>query len=434
MKDNSHITLDLDALAHNMGVLRSMVGPQCAVNAVVKADAYGLGVARVARRLVQAGAAMLTVFGPDQAEALEGTTVPVLVLQPVRAIDAGGVLHSMLVAGRLHVVAHDVHHLAELVLLAREVGVTIPVHVEVDTGMTRGGCGAEDAAKMLLAVAAARDLRLAGVMTHLSHAKASAQRCAEQLREFEVFVDSHRALIPPECVLHMASSYGALRSGRLHQTMVRVGLAWTGLAMDGPDGTEHVEGLERFRPILRWNSQLIHVRRVPRGTGVGYGWHWTARRDSTIGLVPVGYADGYPTLNQLGTVMAQDQDAPARWVRVTSRRNGVERSAFAPVIGAVNMDQICVDLTGLDIGRESVVGQEMAHALQCQVELYGADPTARNFPAAIAQRVGVRVYELLCRINPRIPRVALAGQDATARLDANVAARPAAVRAAPDVA
>lgn len=428
MKHNSLITLDLDAIAHNMGVLRSMVGPACAVNAVVKADAYGLGVARVARRLVQAGAAMLTVYSPDQAEALEGLSVPVLVLQPVRAIEQGGVLHSMLVAGRLHLVLHDLHHLAEVILLAREVGVTIPVHIELDTGLHRGGCTADEAARLLLGVAAARDLRLAGVMSHLSHAKGSAERCREQAREFELFLDSHRALVPPECTLHLASSYGMLRSAAFHQTMVRVGLAWTGLALDGPEGHERVTGLSRFRPAVRWTSRIIHVRRVPRGQGVGYGWQWTARRDATIGLVPVGYADGFPTLPTHGGAAAADQDRPTRWVRVLSRRAGVERSAFAPVIGAVNMDQVCVDLTGL----ESVTGSGTADALACEIELYGTDPGAPNFPATIAERVGVRVYELLCRINPRIPRVVESQQQTpTARLD-QAPARPMAVRAMPD--
>lgn len=435
MLDNSVITLDLDAVAHNMGVLRSMVGPQCAVNAVVKADAYGLGVSRVARRLVQAGAAMLTVYGQDQAAGLENAGAPVLILAPVREIEPGGVLHTMLVAGRAHLVAHDVHHVAELVLLAREVGVVIPVHVELDTGLNRGGCSADEAARIILGVAAARDLRLAGVMTHLSHAKTDAQRCQEQVREFELFVDNHRALIPPECALHVASSYGMMRTQRMHQTMVRVGLAWTGLAMDGPDGAERIAGLHRFRPIMRWTSRLILVKGVARGNGVGYGWNWTARRDSTIGLVPVGYADGYPSLSQNGTHGVADQDAPTRWVKITSRRGGIERCAFAPVIGAVSMDQICVDLTGLDLGAESVLGTNSADALRCEVELYGTDPAARNYPPTIAHKVGVRVYELFCRINPRIPRVIASGESATARIEPKLAAtRPVAVRAAPDVA
>ncbi len=186
--------------------------------------------------------------------------------------------------------------------------------------------------------------------------------------------------------------------------------------------------MSRFRPAIRWTSGLIQVRRIPRGHGVGYGWAWTARRDSVVGLVPVGYADGYPTLPTVGPQLAADQDNPSRWVRVTSRRNGVERGAFAPVIGAVNMDQICVDLTGLD----SVLGPETHHALECEVELYGTEPGAPNFPLTIAGRAGVRVYELLCRINPRIPRVLATAQLPAARLD-QAPARPLAVRAAPDV-
>ena len=120
MTDNSTISLDFDAVDHNMKVVRDAVGPGVLINVVVKADAYGLGAARVARRLVQAGAAMLTVYSPSQAEALEGVSVPVLVLQPVRHLDRGGALHSMLVAGKLHLVVHDIHHVAELIVLAHE--------------------------------------------------------------------------------------------------------------------------------------------------------------------------------------------------------------------------------------------------------------------------------------------------------------------------
>ena len=114
MTDNSVISIDFDAIAQNMAVLRGMVGPSCAVNAVVKADAYGLGAVRVARRLVQSGAAMLTVYSPAQAEQLEGLPVPVLVLQAVRTLVRGEAIHSMLVAGRLHLVVHDLHHVAEI--------------------------------------------------------------------------------------------------------------------------------------------------------------------------------------------------------------------------------------------------------------------------------------------------------------------------------
>ena len=90
MSDNSFISIDFDAVDHNMRVVRAAVGPGVAINAVVKADAYGLGATRVARRLIQAGASMLTVYSPAQAEALEGMSCPVLILQPVSRIERGG--------------------------------------------------------------------------------------------------------------------------------------------------------------------------------------------------------------------------------------------------------------------------------------------------------------------------------------------------------
>ena len=423
MTDNSLISIDFDAIDHNMDVVRSLVGPGCEINVVVKADAYGLGAVRMARRLVQAGASMLTVYSPAQAEALEGTSVPVLVLQPVTRLVRGGSLHSMLLAGRLHLVVHDVQHAAELIVLAHEHDVRLPVHLELDTGLARGGCVPEEAARILQAVAASRHLRLAGVMTHFSHAKTSAERCAAQIRAFDVFVDSHRGLIPPECVLHAASSYAALRGPRMHAGMVRVGMAWTGLAGDGPEDGDRFEGCDRFRPALRWTSSVIHVRRIARGGGVGYGWQWTARRDSVIGLVPVGYADGYPTLTAHAARAGDDQANPSRWVKV---RVG-DWEAEAPVIGAVNMDQVCVDLTGLD---HMLAGLPNG-GLGAEVELYGTDRAARNYLPAIAERTGLRPYELLCRLSPRIPRVAVEAAAPVARVEQ--AAPRMAARAAPDV-
>jgi|LauGreDrversion4_2_1035121.scaffolds.fasta_scaffold04352_7 alanine racemase len=422
MTDNSVISIDFDAVDHNMKVVRGLVGPGVAVNVVVKADAYGLGAAKVARRLVQSGASMLTVFSPAQAEALEGVPVPVLVLQPVTKLDRGGALHSMLVSGRLHLVVHDTHHVAELIVLAHEHGVRIPVHLELDTGLARGGCAPDEAARVLLAVAASPQLALAGVMTHFSHAKGSADRCAAQMRAFDLFVDSHRALIPPECLLHAASTFAAMRGPSMHAGMVRVGLAWTGLAGDGPEDAECAEG-DDFRPAVRWTSNVIHVRRIARGASIGYGWTWTARRDSVVGLVPVGYADGYPTLCAHAPGTARDQAEPARWVRI---RVG-DWDAEVPVIGAVNMDQICVDLTGLD----HMLAALPNGGLGAEVELYGTDRASRNYLPAVAERVGVRPYELLCRMNPRIPRVAVESAQPVGRVDR--ALPHAAVRAAPEV-
>jgi alanine racemase len=366
---------------------------------------------------------MLTVYSPAQAEALEGMPCPVLILQPVSRIERGSAIHSMLVSGRLHLVVQDIHHVAELIVLAHEHGVRLPIHLEVDTGLARGGCTPDDAARILQAVAANPSLTLAGVMTHFSHAKTSADRCAAQMRTFDLFVDAHRALIPPECVLHAASTYASLRGSAVHAGMVRVGIAWTGYAADGPDDGETIPGYSDFRAAIRWTSSLIHVRRIARGNSVGYGWSWTARRDSTIGLVPVGYADGYPTLCADAPQLLREQAEPSRWVRISVG----DWSAEAPVIGAVNMDQICVDLTGL----EQMLSSQPNGGLGAEVELYGTDRTARNYLPTIARRLGMRSYELLCRLNPRIPRVAVEAAAPLGRVDQGTFRL--AVRAAPDM-
>ena len=146
-------------------------------------------------------------------------------------------------------------------------------------------------------------------------------------------------------------------------------------------------------------------------------------RDSTVGLVPVGYADGYPTLCKDSPQAAREQADPARWVRVSVD----DWSAEAPVIGAVNMDQVCVDLTGL----EQMLAGLPNGGIGAEVELYGTDRSARNYLPRIAERIGMRPYELLCRLNPRITRVAVEAAAPIGRVEQ--AASRLAVRAAPDV-
>ncbi len=137
-------------------------------------------------------------------------------------------------------------------------------------------------------------------------------------------------------------------------------------------------------------------------------------------------ADGYPTLCAHSPQAAREQGDPSRWVRIVVDGRDGEVVAEAPVIGAVNMDQICVDLSGL----ERLLAHLPGGGLGAEVELYGSDRGARNFLPTIADRMGIRPYELLCRLNPRIPRVAVEAAGPLARVDQ--AAMRVAVRAAPD--
>jgi alanine racemase len=141
--------------------------------------------------------------------------------------------------------------------------------------------------------------------------------------------------------------------------------------------------------VARWVSEIVHVKRVPAGFPVGYGSRWIAERATRLGIVPVGYADGYPVAAG---------EASGRRVRVFAR-GGAEHWE-APVVGTVSMDQLVIDIS--DVPSQHAHGES---AVGLDVEIYGNDRTAANWMPRVAERVGAHAYELLCRVGPSVPRV-----------------------------
>lgn len=393
MSETSVIEINLSAIDHNLAVMREMVGEGCLLCPVVKADAYGIGAARVAKRMAASGADMFAVFSPEQAAVLAAAAVgrPVLVLMPVRDFSRGDDLYRMLVSGSLHLAVHDLRHLDELQRLAGKFATPVPVHLEVDTGMSRGGCLPEEAALVLRRIGSSRWVRLAGIFTHFSDPRCDPERTRRQMAAFDALLDGERASVPAECIVHVASSYAALRHRRFHRSMVRFGLAWTGLALDGIESGEVLWESEQLRPILSWRSHLAQVKSIPAGTSVGYGSLWTAERDTRMGLVPVGYSDGYP-------MCRGGRDPRQVRIRATGLHGAID--GWAPLIGAVNMDQIAVDLTEID-GLSSLPGGGVG----AEVELVSDDRDAPNHLPRVAAAAGIVPYEFLCRLNQRIRRV-----------------------------
>jgi alanine racemase len=390
MQDTSAIDIDLSAIDHNMRVVRRAVGDGAALCPIVKADAYGLGVSRVAKRLVMAGAGMLAVYSLRQAievAAAVNGAVPVLVLMPVAEIPRDAELVRMLMAGNLHLVVHDEANLAAIEACARDHGVVLPVHVEVDVGMSRGGARPEEASRVLRAIASSGAFRLAGVFAHFSHSLSDAARTARQLETYTLVVEANRRYIPADAYEHVASTYSLARGREFHRSMVRFGLAWLGYGLEELEAERPILARGDLRPVVRWTSTVVQAKSIPTGAGVGYGARWTAPRPSTIALVPVGYSDGYPVPREPSAVGGQR-------VRIVAPDG---RTVDAPVVGAVNMDQITVDVTGLCEGDP--------HAwIGCEVELVSRDPSAPCHLPRLAAQSGLIVHELLTRLNPRIPR------------------------------
>jgi len=433
MRDTSTLEISLPAIDENMATLRRLVGPACRLCPIVKADAYGLGAPQIARRLAQAGADMLAVYSPEQAAAAlrAAPGVPVLVLMPVRDIRRTDELSRALVAGQLHLALHDEAHLATLVALGERFGTVIPIHLEVDSGLGRGGAHPDEALQLLSSIAATRWVRLAGVMTHFAGVRTDEAGTRRQLAAFNRVLraiwpetDANGALgdgldalperVPDGVVVHVASTYALLRDASYHQRMVRFGLAWAGYGIDELAPHERMPGAEALVPALTWASQIVQLKCLPAGGFVGYGSLWRAKRQTLLGLVPVGYADGYPRsagAAQVGIVLPQtlphlpptnpaDGDGAARLER-----------RFVPVVGAVNMDQISIDLTDLLL-EPPAAGSALAAMrlppgldLGTRVELISPDRSAPNHLPRVAAAAGTIPHELLARLHPGIRRV-----------------------------
>ena len=397
-RDVSVIEVRLTDLDHNIRVLRGMLGPACGLCPIVKADAYGLGAARIAKRLAHNGAGLLAVYTPEQAAELFRAAIGarVLVLMPLREVARVDELYRGMIADRLQLTVHDMDHVGDLIAITERYGVTISVHLEIDTGMSRGGCSLDDAPAVLKRMTSCRRLRLVGLFTHFANSDSDVEFTDEQLTAFDKFLADHKAMIPPDCHIHVASSFATLRSARYHKTMVRVGLAWAGYGAEWINGPT-LPAAQQLRPIVSWKSRLVNVKNIPAGTPVGYGSSWTSKRASVVGLIPVGYADGYPI--GLGTRNKKGKGAS---VGILASGEGAPPIGFANVVGAVNMDQITVDLTEIVVqarktGRSVGVGT--------MVELVSADSQAPNHLSTLAAMAGTIPHEMLCRLNPRVKRV-----------------------------
>lgn len=353
--------IDLGALRSNLGVLRARVAP-ARVMGVVKAQAYGHGAVDVARALEEAGVDWLGVT--DLGEALElrhaGIRAPILAWLHGVDVDAH--------AAAAYDVDLGVSTVAQLERAA-EAGTT--VQIKLDTGLSRNGFAPTDA---VAAFARAADherggrLRVRGVFSHLSNT--SAEDDALQTALFAELVDAARdAGLDPE-LRHLAATQAALTRPATRLDMVRLGIGLYGVGYDD----EVDPAALGLRPVMELAGTVTAVRRVPAGTGMSYGFIDKAERDTTLALVPLGYADGVP--------------------RAASGRASVAIGGKRyRQVGRIAMDQFLVD-----VGDDPV-------AIGDRVVLWG-DPASGAPSAADWARAAHSIgYEIVTRVGPRVRRV-----------------------------
>ncbi len=357
-------SIDLDALTHNFGEVRRLVGPEVRICCVVKAQAYGHGAVPIGRTLARAGAHALAVTSFDEARELRDTGVdlPILILSGIEPS-----LVTEAVRLDLFPVVWDA---AQLRALAAEAptGQRLGVHLKFDTGMRR--LGADDATDLAEA-ALTGAISVEGTLSHLACADEPRHASVEaQLEDFRAILRTIEAAGVRPGIRHLANSAGMLADARTHLDMVRPGLLLYGCHPQ-TDGRSPGSALD-LRPVMEFKTKILHVKDAPSGAGVGYGWTFETRRPSRLAVLAIGYGQGYP--------------------RALSNRAEVSvRGHRAPVVGAISMDHTTIDVTDVPDPR---IGDE--------VTLWGG--TSGIDAGDLATKAGTISYELLTRVSRDIPR------------------------------
>lgn len=367
MSGHAEASVELGAITRNVTALRAHAAP-AALMAVVKADGYGHGAVPAAQAAVRGGADWLGVV--HVAEALElrrgGIDVPLLCLMAIGSDD-----HAAAIAADVDLAAGSAGMVRRLAAAAAAVGRPARVHLKADTGLSRGGATAADWPSVLAAARQAHgdgSIVIAGIWSHFASADEPGNPSVQaQLAAFkEALAVAEAAGITPQ-VRHIANTAAALDVPEARYDLVRVGGGSYGLATlpGGPPAW--------LRPAMTLRARLVLVKRVPGGTGVSYGQRYTTSRETTLGLVPLGYADGIPRgAAGLPLVFARGR----RW----------------PIAGTVCMDQLVIDF-----GDEPVAEGD-------EVVIFGpgddGEPTAQEWGEAL----GTISYEIVTGVGGRVPR------------------------------
>ena len=360
--------VDLGAVERNCAHLRAQLTGAAELCAVVKANAYGHGDVWCAKAAQAGGASWLAVATAEEAAELRrhGIAGRILVMGALTHEDMRTAVES-----GADVVAWSGSFVRALAELAeRAPGTRAPVHVKLDTGMGRLGTADPDEARDVARLVASEErLELAGVMTHFATADEPGDDHFEaQLESFSGFAHELRSQYPG-ILAHAANSAATFRDPSSHFDMARCGIAIYGLDPFGEDPA--ARGLE---PALMLESYVAAVKRFEPGQSAGYGRRWLAERPTWVGVLPIGYGDG--------------------WRRGLSNNAEVlVRGVRRPLVGTVSMDNVTIEL-----------GPETDVKPGDQAVLIGAQDGERILAEEVARRLDTINYEVTCGLTPRVRR------------------------------
>ena len=356
----------LDALAHNVRNVRSRLHEGCQIMAVLKGDGYGHGIANIYPTFKACGVERYAVAVWEEGAMLRaaGCTEPILILG-----DTCNYEQPQLIRYGLTPTIFSVETAAHLNTLAEEAGIRQPIHIKLDTGMSRIGFPAEESSLLaILEIAAMEHLEITGAFTHFSRADEPDGVCAtQQLNKYLHMIQKMEEAGVHIPLKHVANSPAILLRPEAQLDAVRAGDILFGLNPVDNDLWEK----EDFKQVMHWYAIVAHVKEVPAGTEVGYGGTCVTTRPTRIATIPVGFVDGYSRrLSNLGHVRIHGQSAP--------------------ILGRVCMDQFMVDVTDIP----GVTRGDTVSLLDDDVTILET-----------ADLIGANVDEIVCSIGKRVPRV-----------------------------
>lgn len=387
MCDRAWVEIDLSALAHNVRQLKNLLSPATALLAVVKADAYGHGANTVAQTVLQSGASWLGVAtvleGIELREA--GIEAPILILgathtpEQIRAIAHWGLQPTLCNLKQALVFSETLKTTSKTA--------SVPVHIKIDTGMSRLGPSWQQADEFVQVIQRLPNLYIASIYSHLATAESDDQTVMRQQQErFEQAIAQIRTdemsiwqdnkqietAGSPFPALHLANSAATLTDPALHYDMVRVGLALYGLYP-----ANHLRQVIDLKPALQVKARITQVKTIPSGTGVSYGHQFITERELCLAVVGIGYADGVPR-------------------NLSNRMTVLVRGQRVPQIGAITMDQLMIDVSSIPELQPGEV-----------VTLLGQQADENIAVDDWATQLGTISWEILCGFKHRLPRVAV---------------------------
>ncbi|MEC4812559.1 MAG: alanine racemase [Scytonema sp. PMC 1069.18] len=373
MSQRAWVEIDLEALSYNTQQLVKLLSPPTQLMAVVKADAYGHGAVTVAQTVLESGASWLGVATvPEGIELREaGIEAPILILgathtqEQIQAIAHWNLQPTLTNPKQALVFSNTLESINS--------GSTLPVHIKLDTGMSRLGTDWREAAEFVQLVHRLPHLSIKSVYSHLATADSPDQTMLKQQQQrFEQAIAQIRevGIEPPS--LHLANSAATLTDRELHYDIVRVGLAIYGLYP-----APHLQSQINLKPVLQVKARITQVKTIAAGTGVSYNHSFIAPRELRVAVVGIGYADGIPR-------------------NLSNQMQVLIRGQRVAQIGAITMDQLMLDVSAFPDIQEGEV-----------VTILGKEGQEHISADDWATQLNTISWEILCGFKHRLPRVAL---------------------------